>query len=220
MFEVFPCIQLSRSTNISTCVNPRQLSELENINEEGFTVLIWNTPVQTTVYIHTWKILPLSSHYTCNNIAVLRFKKWRYGELPDWHKTWDFYSDEDPCHSLLGYDVMQWCGRIPMFQRVMLPPSQPVPINEDWNLYPACLYLSHIHPGYNYTSSQWHSLYFTTQHHNPEDYDIKDWYLSCRQWRMSSICITKLLLFNCHLYKKNLRGLFWLIHVCCRTPAR
>jgi hypothetical protein len=28
-----------------------------------------------------------------------------------------------PSHHLLGYDTVQWCGRIQTFWRVMLPPS-------------------------------------------------------------------------------------------------
>jgi len=38
-------------------------------------------------------------------------------------KIWGFHGDEDSNSGVLGYDTTQWCGRIPMFQRTMLPPS-------------------------------------------------------------------------------------------------
>jgi len=34
-----------------------------------------------------------------------------------------FCGDQDSSHGLWGCDVMYWCGRIPTFQRTLLPPS-------------------------------------------------------------------------------------------------
>jgi len=38
-------------------------------------------------------------------------------------EIWDFHSNEDSNHGLLGYNTMQWCDRIPTLQRIKLPPS-------------------------------------------------------------------------------------------------
>jgi len=40
-----------------------------------------------------------------------------------WWDTWGFHGDENSCCHVLGWDTIQWCGRIPTFWRTMLPPS-------------------------------------------------------------------------------------------------
>jgi len=36
-------------------------------------------------------------------------------------KIWDFHGGEDSSRGLLDCDAEQWCGRIPFFQRTLLP---------------------------------------------------------------------------------------------------
>jgi hypothetical protein len=36
------------------------------------------------------------------------------------YETQEFHSSEDSCCGLLGYDTVQWCGKIPMFWRPCL----------------------------------------------------------------------------------------------------